>query len=93
MKQLSPGFIPGTLSGCLLKFPLLGFLDSFPSDFLCLNLPIFFFFLFGSLGGVGSGVGNNSGFASLNLFRANFCLLLTIFSPNDEQPETESRSD
>lgn len=90
MKQLSPGFIPGTLSGCFLKFPLLGFPVSFPSDFLRLNLSVFFFFLFGSLGGVGSGFGNSSGFASLNRFRANICLLLTIFSPNDRELVTDS---
>lgn len=85
MKQLSPGFIPGILSGCFL-----GLLDLFSvfgpvvSDFLRLNFPSFFFFLFfffllGSFGEVGSGFGNNSGWASFNRLRAIFCLLLTMF--------------
>lgn len=80
-----PGFIPGILSGCFLG--LLDFFSVFGpvvSDILRLNFPSFFFFLFfffllGSFGGVGSGFGNNSGWASLNRFRAIFCLLLTIF--------------
>lgn len=83
MKQLSPGFIPGTLSGCFLNpflIGLFGSLGALESAFLRLNLLfVFFFFLSGSLGGVGSGLGKSSGFSSLYLFRASLCLWLTIF--------------
>lgn len=81
MKQLSPGFIPGTLSGCFLRPFLVGLVAS-PGDFgstFFLRLKFFFVFLFGSFGGVGSGLGNSSGWEALNLFRASLCLLLTIF--------------
>lgn len=82
MKQLSPGFIPGTLSGCFLKpllMDLLRSLGSLASAFLRLNILFFFAFLLGSFGAVGSGFGNSSGCASLNCLRASLCLWLTIF--------------
>lgn len=83
MKQLSPGFIPGTLRGCFLKpflWGLFGSLVEFDSSFLRLNLLFFFFFLSGSFGGVGSAIGNSSGCSSLYFFRASLCLWLTIFT-------------
>lgn len=73
MKQLSPGFMPGTLRGCLFLEP--GFDSALRLNAL---LFFFFFFLLGSLGGVGSAFGNSSGFSDLNRFRASRCLWLTI---------------
>ena len=68
MKQLSPGFMPGTLSGCFLSFDLSDFsvdLGPFMSALLGFKLLFFFFFLVGSLGAAGSAFGNSSGCASL----------------------------
>jgi hypothetical protein len=55
--------IDGPISGCLLNpflIGLLGLLGALDSAFLPLKLLfVFFFFLSGSLGGVGSGLGNS----------------------------------
>jgi len=83
MKQLSPGFMPGTLRGCLLPEP------GFDSARLGLNALLFFFFFFfllGSLGGVGSAFGNSSGCSALNRLRANRCLWLTISNLSPPPP-------
>lgn len=82
MKQLSPGFMPGTLRGCFLSLvDLLGAPSLSVEGLKFFFLGLYFDFLdlvLGSLGGVGWVLGNNSGFPSLNRFRANLCLLLTI---------------
>ena len=80
--------MPGTLSGCFLKFDLFDFsvdLRPFISALLGVNLLFFLFLSVASLGVAGSAFGNSSGCASLCILRASLCLWLTILAETAEE--------